>query len=701
MTTHLKRHLLAFLPFITLLIALTVTAAEPPEGFPEPLNKNNFKEELSKGLHIIDFYSPYCSHCKNLEPIWMETWDEFRDEGKKLNITFLQVNCIESADLCSEENIEFFPDVRLYNPSGYLKSFTERPKTKESLMAFARRESMDPDNLDMDLDSALSQSQHLEGFDFIKLIAGKADRPYLVSFWPTKNLKDSDDSVNFENCDKCHEFQRTWKIVSRQLVMEDIKSGHVNCESNPTLCKELGFSDLVKITNHRADREPKVALVLPNKTSNNLIDYPKGFSVKSNDYVDFAKRTFANSQFPNITEEELKKVAREIDFVPEKGASFNNDIHLVFAYDPETVVVEDFDILEYLIEPLSKIPNIYLHQIDKNLIGLSRDIFENMYKLINDYNTGEAQKDFNEEYFTMNTVTQLPTFFMFKDGDFVSHVYPGYSTTEMRNVEEIMKWVQKYSNPLATEITSSNLREWMSFQTESYCNLAIQLVSTGSGKQIKGSNTLIRKLLLASFDYEHVRMENNFEQINEKRTKKADSIKLLKEKKTPADKIVDKMREEIPHIDNKKLLLGYLDLSKEKKFFRRFGITGDHKVGDVIIIDKSNNFYYTKDNFGNTLTANEPLLLREAFVSLNIPSKALYSSKMKGRLMNSPFHNAFSFLDIVHQNGIYGYLCIIILIIIILKSPSFYRKYKVRRNYNSKRNAVGILGNLEKKQNQD
>ncbi|CAI4065614.1 hypothetical protein SUVZ_09G1520 [Saccharomyces uvarum] len=700
MTTHLKRHLLAFLPFISLLVTLTVTAVEPPKGFPEPLNTKNFKEELSKGLHIIDFYSPYCPHCKHLAPVWMETWEEFKDEGKKLNITFSQVNCIESADLCSDENIAFFPDVRLYNPSGYLKSFTERLKTKESLIAFARKESMDPDNLDIDLGSVLSQSQHLEGFDFIKLIAGKADRPYLVSFWPTKNLKDSDDSVNFENCDKCHEFQRTWKIVSRQLISEDIKTGHVNCESNPTLCEELGFSDLVKITNHRGDREPKVALVLPNKTSNNLIDYPKGFSVKSKDYVDFARRTFANSKFPNITREDLITVNRRIDFLKEKGPSYNNDIHLVFSYDPETVVTEDFDILEYLIEPLSKIPNIYLHQIDKNLIDLSHDILESMYEKIN-YNTSEAQKNFNEEYFTMNTVTQLPTFFLFRDGDYVSHVYPGYSTTEMRNIKEIMRWVQKYSNPLATEITSSNLREWMSFQTESYSNLAIQLVSTGSDKQIKGSNTLIRKLLLASFDYEHVRMEDNFEQINDKRTNKADSIKLLKEKKAPADKVVDKMREEIPHIDNNKLLLGYLDVSKERNFFRRFGIIGDHKVGDVIIIDKSNNFYYTKDNFGNTLTSNEPLLLREAFVSLNIPSKALYSSKMKGRLMNSPFHNAFSFLDIVHQNGIYGYLCIIILIIMILKSLSLYKKYKIRKHYRSKRNAVGILGNAEKKKNQD
>ena len=701
MTTNLKRLIFTFLPCITLLLKLTIAAAEPPEGFPEPLNSAEFKEELSKGLHIIDFYSPYCPHCKHLAPVWMETWEEFKEEGKKLNITFSQVNCVESADLCADENIGFFPDIRLYNPSGYVKSFTETPRTKESLIAFARRESVDPNNLDVDLDSAISQSQYLEGFDFLELIAGKATRPYLVSFWPTKDMKDTDDSLEFSVCDKCHEFQRTWKIISRQLAVEDIKTGHVNCESNPTICEELGFGDLVKITNHRGDREPKVALVLPNKTSNNLFDYPNGYSAKSDGYVDFAKRTFANSKFPNITEEELqKKISRNVDFLQERGPVTNNDIRLVFSYDPETVVTEDFDILEYLIEPLSKIPNLYLYQIDKNLIDLSRNHYRGMYQKIN-YNTDEAQKNLNEQYFTMNTVTQLPTFFMFKDGDFISYVYPGYSTTEMRNIDTIMNWVEKYSNPLVAEVNSSNLKKLMSFQTKSYSNLAIQLVNGGDNKHIKGSNKLIHNLLLASWDYEHIRMENNFEEINERRASKANGIKKLKDNKAPANKIVDKMREGVPHKDQKKLLLGYLDISKEKIFFRKFGITGEHKVGDVIIIDKSNNYYYTTDNFGDTLTSNNPQSLREAFVSLNIPSKALYNSKLKGRLMNSPFHSVFSFLDIIHQNGMSGYLIIIFLIITILKGPSVYRRYKIRKHYRAKRNAAGILGNMEKKKNQD
>lgn len=116
MKMNLKRLVVTFFSCITFLLKFTIAAAEPPEGFPEPLNPTNFKEELSKGLHIIDFYSPYCPHCKHLAPVWMETWEEFKEESKTLNITFSQVNCIESADLCGDENIEYFLKLDFITP---------------------------------------------------------------------------------------------------------------------------------------------------------------------------------------------------------------------------------------------------------------------------------------------------------------------------------------------------------------------------------------------------------------------------------------------------------------------------------------------------------------------------------------------------------------------------------------------------------
>lgn len=169
-----------------------------------------------------------------------------------------------------------------------------------------------------------------------------------------------------------------------------------------------------------------------------------------------------------------------------------------------------------------------------------------MYEKIN-YDASQTQKVFNKEYFTMNTVTQLPTFFMFKDGDPISYVFPGYSTTEMRNIDAIMDWVKKYSNPLVTEVDSSNLKKLISFQTKSYSDLAIQLISSTDHKHIKGSNKLIKNLLLASWEYEHIRMENNFEEINERRARKGrHGIKKLKEKRLRLTKLLIKCVKRFP-----------------------------------------------------------------------------------------------------------------------------------------------------------
>ena len=36
------------------------------------LNKNNWKEEVMKSdsLWLVEFYAPWCGHCKNLAPSW-------------------------------------------------------------------------------------------------------------------------------------------------------------------------------------------------------------------------------------------------------------------------------------------------------------------------------------------------------------------------------------------------------------------------------------------------------------------------------------------------------------------------------------------------------------------------------------------------------------------------------------------------------
>nr|4TVE_A Chain A, Naumovozyma dairenensis Eps1p [Naumovozyma dairenensis CBS 421] len=263
-----------------------------PEGFPKPLTGSTFDNEMKNGLHIVEFFSPYCHHCKSLAPIWEKTWESFHEEGSKLNITLSQVNCVEDGDLCSKENIEYFPYIKLYGPSGFIKNY-DGARKEEAFIKFARKEALDP--LNVDISHVESQSILLSKLEFAKYLAGKGKDPILISFWPTNEMKNSDDRIAFENCADCTTFQRAWKMLSKNLLADGVLTGHMNCEENPLICNELGFGELSKIKNHRSDRVPRVALVLPNRATNNLFIFKGDIASPLSQYQDFATRTYANS----------------------------------------------------------------------------------------------------------------------------------------------------------------------------------------------------------------------------------------------------------------------------------------------------------------------------------------------------------------------------------------------------------------------
>ena len=109
MTILLKNVVLTFL-LTNLLVwktSLKVNAVAIPEEenlfeMPEYLNTDTFYPQVSKQLTIVEFFSPYCSHCKTLAPIWKDVVQTFSEKGmdKEYGIEFRQVDCIQSGDLC-------------------------------------------------------------------------------------------------------------------------------------------------------------------------------------------------------------------------------------------------------------------------------------------------------------------------------------------------------------------------------------------------------------------------------------------------------------------------------------------------------------------------------------------------------------------------------------------------------------------------
>ena len=43
---------------------------------------DDFKKQISKGYHFVEFYTPWCEHCKTLAPDWKALTKDLKQEGK-------------------------------------------------------------------------------------------------------------------------------------------------------------------------------------------------------------------------------------------------------------------------------------------------------------------------------------------------------------------------------------------------------------------------------------------------------------------------------------------------------------------------------------------------------------------------------------------------------------------------------------------
>lgn len=66
----------------------------------------------SEDLWIVDFYAPWCGHCKNLEPEWNKAATNLKGE-----VRVAKVDATTQPGLASRYGVNAFPSIKLF-PSG-------------------------------------------------------------------------------------------------------------------------------------------------------------------------------------------------------------------------------------------------------------------------------------------------------------------------------------------------------------------------------------------------------------------------------------------------------------------------------------------------------------------------------------------------------------------------------------------------------
>lgn len=75
------------------------------------LGKDNYNEEVIKGIIFIKFYAPWCGHCQQLKPIWEKLARTVHGDDHLQRVRIAKIDCTlpENKRICSVEQVEGFP----------------------------------------------------------------------------------------------------------------------------------------------------------------------------------------------------------------------------------------------------------------------------------------------------------------------------------------------------------------------------------------------------------------------------------------------------------------------------------------------------------------------------------------------------------------------------------------------------------------
>ncbi|KAG7759313.1 hypothetical protein KL911_000450 [Ogataea haglerorum] len=631
-----------YLALLKLVVLAVIAAAELDDVFPEPLTAANFDNVMSKGFHFVEFFSPHCSHCKALAPIWKEFYDTFHAEAESYDVYINQVDCVASGDLCDREKIFMYPMLRLYGPNDrgnggkLLASFGRGyERTVEGLTAFVREQAIDSREELLQSPKEISDLMKsadigaISSANMIEIIAGNIEKPHLVSFWPGTDeelnvdtfSQDVKDNKLFSKCPRCLDFRNLWSMVGRRLSplikQNELSVGYLNCKSNENICSSLGMDDL--LTDNYDTYDPKIFMFLPSNRGGNKIRY-KSSTLNGKQIINWSKRLLDIAKFEDITKADLSKKMklRSSPFRREDFTEIDVDptITFIYLYSKETAVAEDFWLLDHLIQPVMDLrSNVRLYKSsDIELMDLAKNQEETLIKYVNQEIADPAnQLHFDEEMYTARTLTTYPMLLCFKDDSLVSHVFQSFGPHDIRDFNAVMDFIKVNANPFVEQMTDAsrdaifprNFNPAIMSKNE---KVVLVVTDADDHTQLHKQGYALSQI---GHRFHYLKLMNQFEKLKRLRGEKYAKVEMLKAKGKDNVDIIRALREEVPgvfEIKDNNVHLVYVEQSKLKSLSKNLGWskfnTQNYKPGDIIIVSRFTNNYWDTSLKGQKLTSD-------------------------------------------------------------------------------------------------
>jgi protein disulfide-isomerase-like protein len=91
------------------LLALSVASADESAGSDVVvLDDDNFDQQTASGDWFLEFYAPWCGHCKSLAPVWEDLATQAKAKGQHVG----KVDCTQNKEICSRIGVRGYPTIK-------------------------------------------------------------------------------------------------------------------------------------------------------------------------------------------------------------------------------------------------------------------------------------------------------------------------------------------------------------------------------------------------------------------------------------------------------------------------------------------------------------------------------------------------------------------------------------------------------------
>lgn len=412
------------------------------------------QDTIKSGYWLVEFFSPYCGHCKKFAPTWQTLYEYYytddpvpQSQGSDNDLNsftryydfhFAKVDCVANGDACAAMDIGSFPTIVLFKdgekvnkhtgaqnlafmsnwveeilesikPGSRVKGGPKLPKVGDHTVDKPMK---GPAVVPMKEDAALqkagatatpsSTKSTLQATKIPKPVpnpAGKSQDLTAESFQRLVTMTHDPWFIKFYApwCPHCQAMAPNWQGMARKMEGQ-VNVGEVNCDIEKRLCRDVKVKGYPTILFFRGGER---------------IEYDglRGLG----DLIKYAQRTMA-------VEEGVRDVtAAEFEELEEK-----EEVIFLYCYDQATTS-EDFAALDRLV---------------MSLIGHA--------KLVKTSDVALSQR------FKIST---WPRLLVSRDGK--PSYYEALSPQAMRDYRRVLGWMQSVWLPIVPELTASNAREIM------------------------------------------------------------------------------------------------------------------------------------------------------------------------------------------------------------------------------------------------